>query len=32
VEADDERSALGQLPRFLAERTQAVQVSDVPIP
>ena len=32
VEAGDEAQALGQLPRYVAERTTAVQVSEVEIP
>ena len=32
VEAGDEAEALTQLPRYVAERTSAVQVSEVEIP
>ena len=32
VDADTEQAALGQLPRFLALRTDVLEVSDVPIP
>jgi len=32
VQTKDEQAALGQLPRYLAERTEAIQVSQVRIP
>jgi hypothetical protein len=32
VEAVDGDTALGQLPRYLAERSEAVRVAEVPIP
>jgi hypothetical protein len=32
VEAPDGDTALGQLPRYLAERSEAVRVAEVPIP
>ena len=32
VEARDEATALAQLPYYLAQRTTAVQVAEVPIP
>jgi hypothetical protein len=32
VEADSRRAALAQLPEFVAERTQVVEVREVPIP
>jgi len=32
VEACDEREALGQVPRYVAERTEVAQVSQVEIP
>lgn len=32
VEADDARSALSQLPPYVAQRTEATEVREVPIP
>jgi hypothetical protein len=32
VEAGDQENALAQLPPYLAERTRALEVSEVPIP
>jgi hypothetical protein len=32
VEARDRKAALAQLPRYLAERSAAVRVAEVPIP
>jgi hypothetical protein len=32
VEANDERAALAQLPGYVAERTDAIEVAEVPIP
>jgi hypothetical protein len=32
VEASDGGTALGQLPRYLAQRSEAVRVAEVPIP
>jgi hypothetical protein len=32
VEASDAGDALGQLPRYVAERTDAIEVAQVPIP
>ena len=32
VEADSEHAALAQLPEYVAERTDVVQIDEVPIP
>ncbi len=32
VDAEDEEEALAQLPRYVAERTEAVRVDRVPVP
>ena len=32
VDADDSRAALSQLPAYVADRTDAIEVSQVPIP
>jgi hypothetical protein len=32
VEAEDEGSALGQLPEYVADRTEVVRIDEVPIP